>query len=277
MAIVYDQQNSTPSSHISYDDQGSSDFGNAIKGALRTLLVKNPAAIKDLLTNPETMANAMPSVAGATGAMMPVPGGATMGTAAGQGVRDLALKALGKPIPSGWRHAGELGGAALGDVIAFPSINRARIGGEIGAVEKAAGVPPVQDIKSLPMPTGAKSTSEFIDDAVNSVSSSGGKGTPTYWKQIKDQVDRLYNLGKDTPLSNLDKGKLQWLNGQVQKGLNASVPGRAPLAADLARSQIIPNAIGKVARSIPWWGKATAGAVGGDALVRAIANVAGHK
>lgn len=226
---------------------------DAVKSSLINLTSGMASRAKDLATNPETMAKAMPAVLGASAAMIPYPGAGTIMTGAGQGIRDAALAAMNKTgeIPSGLQHAMELGGAAVGDLTAFPAINKARLGGEIGQVEKAAGVPPVQDMRSTPMSLGPKSVGDYINDAMDSVKSYGGKGTPTFWKQIKDQVDRIYELGKDAGLTAMDKGRLKFLSQTVQSGLNSAVEGRGPIAADLARSQIIPNTISKGLRAIP--------------------------
>jgi hypothetical protein len=241
---------------------------DSAKNALLNLTSGMISRVKDLGTNPETMANAMPATLGTAGGVALPWGGSTLGTATGQGIRDAALMALGKPIPSGTQHVGEIALSSFGDVAAMPMAKKFFLGRAIGALEKSKGVPAAQDIPSIPMPTGAKSIGDFINDAVDSVKSSGGKGSPTYWKQIKDQVDRIYSLGKDQALTTLDKGRLKWLNSQVQGGLNASVPGRKPLANALAQSQTIPNYLSKISKSIPWWGKAVGTAVIGDALAR---------
>lgn len=227
------------------------DWKGVIGGAVKSSFQKPAAFAKDLGTNPVSMANAMPPVLGTAGGLSPIPGGATMGTAAGQGIRDLALKTMGKPIPGMMQHGMELGGAALGDVMAIPAMKKSYYGGQIGRAEGFAGVPPPQDIQSIPMATGQKSAGDFINDAVTSVKGSGGKGQPTYWKQIKDQVDRIYEMGADQKLTKLDKGRLRWLNQQVQEGLNNAVPGRAGPAASLARSQTIPNWIGRNVNKLP--------------------------
>jgi hypothetical protein len=226
-------------------------FGQTAKRSVIDMFRRPAMAAKDLGTNPVTMANSIPPLASTAGGLSPIPGGATMGMAGGQAVRDLALKALKKPIPGGWQHAGELGGAALSDIIAIPSMKKSYYGGKVGEAEAAAHVPPPQDIPSIPMATGQKSAGDFINEAVDSVKSSGGSGSPTYWKQIKDQVDRIYDMGVDQKLTTLDKGRLRWLNQQVQAGLNAAVPGREIPAAALARSQTIPNAMNRVWRQIP--------------------------
>lgn len=245
-------------------EQGPNSVGGAVAKGLWNILPQNP---KNLVNN-------IPLATGAIGGVSPVPFGATAGTAIGQGARDLILKGLNKPIPSGLQHGLELGGAALGDVTAFPAMNRSRIGSQIGEVEARAGVPPVHQIPSLPKPASGEPVSGGIDNAIAAVerAKAQGAGSPVFWKQIKDQVQHFYALGKNTKLSDLDQGKLTYLNAQVQKGLNAAVPGRGPLAADLARSQIVPNAIRKVSRSVPWWGKAAATALGGDALLRVLGN-----
>lgn len=243
------------------DGQG---LGKAVKSSVIDMFRKPAMAAKDLGTNPVSMANSMPAVLGTAGGISAFPGGATIGTAAGQGIRDLSLKALNKPIPGMMQHGLELGGAALGDLTAFPAISKSYYGGEIGRLEKMAGVPPAQDIRSIPMATGQKSAGDFINEAVDSVKASGGRGQPTYWKQIKDQVDRIYEMGTDQKLTTLDKGRLKWLSGKVQEGLNASVPGRAVPSANLARSQTIPNFIGRTAKNIP--SKYKIAGVGGGAI-----------
>jgi len=232
-------------------EDGSTDWKSVVGGAVKSSFQKPLALAKDLGTNPQTMANVMPGLLGTVGGLSPIPGGATGGTAIGQGLRYGALKALGKPQPSNWQMAGELGGSALGDVMAIPAMKKSYFGGQIGKIEKARGVPAAQDIPSIPMTAGQKSTGEFINEAVNSVKSSGGRGTPSYWLQIKDQVDRLYRMGKDEALTTLDKGRLKWLNQQVREGLNAAVPGRSVPAQALSQSQTIPKFIGKTYNKIP--------------------------
>lgn len=227
------------------------DYKQVVGSAIKNSFVKPAAFAKDLGTNPESMANMMPALLGTVGGISPVIGGATLGTGAGQGLRDAALGAMNKPIPSGWQHAGELGMSALSDVAAIPTIKKGVFGRQIGAIEKAQGVPPAQDIPSIPMATGAKTTGEFINDAVSSVKSSGGKGTPEYWLQIKDQVDRIYKLGKTEGLTRLDNGRLKWLSKTVQEGLNAAVPGREVPAQALADSQLIPRTLKRAYKATP--------------------------
>ena len=204
-------------------------------------------------SDPVMQAKALPPLAGFAGGFSPIPGGATMGTVGGRQLSNMALRAYGRPeeIPSGMSQLGEAALSGLSDVIAIPMAKKAYYGRQIGNIEKAAGVPPPQDIPSIPMATGQKTTGEFINDAVRSVKSSGGRGAPEYWLSIKDQVDRLYKMGKDEVLTDLDRLRLRWLSSTVQEGLNAAVQGREIPAKALARSQKIPNAIGRGYRSLP--------------------------
>lgn len=232
---------------------GPTDWKALISKVAKDSFKKPFEFAKDLGTNPVSMAQAIPPLAGTVGGLSPIPGGATMGTVGGRQISNAALRTLGKPelIPSTMAQVGEAGLSALGDIAAIPAMKKAYFGKQIGRLEDAAGVPEAQDIPSIPMPTGTKSVGDFINDAVQSVKSSGGEGQPVYWKQIKDQVDRLYNMGIDEKLTTLDRGRLRWLNQQVQKGLNQAVPGRAIPANALAKSQTIPNAIGRMYGSLP--------------------------
>lgn len=211
--------------------------------------------------NPKNLLKNLPLVTGALGGASPILGGAMMGTGLGQLARGGINKLTGQPQQGLGQIGGELGGAALSDVFAIPALKKSIYGRLVGAIEKARGVPSSQDIPSIPMTAGQKSIGEFVNEAVDSVKSSGGKGAPSYWLQIKDQVDRIYRMGKDEALTTLDKGRLRWLSDQVQKGLNAAVPGREVPAQALARSQAIPRFIGKAWSAIP--GQAKRGAAYG--------------
>jgi hypothetical protein len=232
---------------------------------------------RDFATNPVTQAKALPALAGAGVSLAgAVPMGLTIGTVGGRKLSNLALKAYGKQdeIPSGMSQAVEAILAAGGDLTAIPYFNKKVYGSQIGSTERAAGVPAPQDIPSTPMALGQKTVGEFINDAVDSVKSSAGKGVPAYWKTIKDQVDRIYELGKDQGLTNLDTLRLRWLSNEVQSGLNAVVPGRAAPAEMLARSQGVPNFGKAISKAVPksvktglGWG---AGGSGGAGLAYAL-------
>lgn len=264
----------------SFEDVEEPDWGGVVKDALNEARMGNGSKMRALMTDPITQAKALPYLAGTAGGFSGIPMGATAGQVGGRLISDAALKAYGHPedIPSVGRQVAEGGIAALGDITAFPAFNKRIFGGQVGAAEKAAGVPPPEEIPSLPKPAAGQPVSGGIDSAIESVKSAGGEGTPTYWKQIKDQIDAFYNAGKDAKLSNLDRAKLQWLNGQVQKGLNASVAGRAAPAAALARSQAVPNAIEGAWDAIPSslkWGLGVGGGggaayAGTDLLKRAL-------
>lgn len=243
-----------------------SSFGQTVKSSVIDMFKRPAMAAKDLGTNPVTMAKALPPLMGMAGGFSPIIGGATMGTVGGRQLSNEALRLLNKPeqIPSGLSQGLEAGGSILGDVLAIPAVKKSIYGRLIGKAETAGGVPPAQDIPSIPMATGQKSAGDFINDAVDSVKGSQGRGSPVYWKQIKDQVDRIYELGADQKLTTLDKGRLKWLGQQVQKGLNASVPGREAPAMALAQSQRIPNAIGRINKMIP--GKYKVAGIGGGAI-----------
>ena len=220
-------------------------------------------------SDPVMQAKSLPALAGLAGGLSPIPGGATMGTVVGRQLSNMALRAYGHPeeIPSGWTQLGEGVLAGLGDVKAIPMARKAYYGRQIGKLERAAGVPPPQDIPSIPMAQGTKTLGEFVNDAVESVKSSGGRGTPAYWKQIKDQVQRIYDSGRDVALTDLDRLRLRWLSSKVQDGLNAAVPGREVPAKALARSQTIPNWISRNYKALPSEFKKGAAYTGGGAAV----------
>jgi hypothetical protein len=227
--------------------------GSAVKSAgMMPGTIPNKLMVPSLANAPD-QAKALPPLASAVGGIMGGPMGMTKFGEPARALSDMALASYGMKdkIPSPMAHLGELGGNLLGDVIALPAIKKKIYGSQIGKVEKMAGVPPPQDIRSLPRPGGTQSVSTTIDEAVDSVKGSEMRGTPTFWKQIKDQVDWIYERGKSEALSKGDKAKLAWLNGQVQKGLNISIPGRAGPAAALAESQVVPNAIGRSVRMLP--------------------------
>lgn len=229
------------------------DWMGVVKDALNEARMGNGSKMRDLMSDPVTQAKVLPILSGGGVAALGVPMGNTIGTVAGRQISNAALKAYGKEneIPD---TASQLKEAAISgalDLTAIPFINKRVIGSQIGDVEKAAGVPAPQDIPSLPRPKAGDPVSGGIDSAIESVRSAEGGGTPTYWKQIKDQIDNFYNLGKDTKLTNLDKAKLTWLSARVQEGLNAAVPGREALSETFANSQKVPNAIKDAFYSVP--------------------------
>lgn len=221
-------------------------LGEMIGKVAGDVFTKPASAIADLGTNPESMANAMPPVLGTAGAVSPIPGGATMGTATGQGLRDLALKTLGKPIPSGLQHGLELGGAALGDVTAIPGIKANIFGNQIGDAEKATGIVTRGATKAV-TPGNVGQTLNDLEAQVDS----GVINTAQGARDAKEVVDQIYgnpHIYEKSPGIQVQSARL---SGKVQNLLNTLTPGRAEAASDYATSQTIPNAIGSIYHSIP--------------------------
>lgn len=231
-----------------------SSMMDVAKSAVNEAFMRPGTSTRDLMTNPITQAKALPALAGAAGGMAPVPFGATMGTVAGRQISNLAMKAYGKPelIPPASSQVLEAGAAMAGDVMALPYIKKSYYGKQIANAEQAAGVPPPQDISSLPRPTGTQTVSSAIDDAVNSIKTANPEKTsPVFWKQLKDQIDFFYQRGRDEVLSNGDRAKLAWLSSKIQEGLNTSIPGRAEPARMMSKSMAIPNAISGAYKALP--------------------------
>lgn len=231
------------------------DYSQVAKDAINEAMVGKGSRLRDLLSDPVTQAKVLPYLSGAAGAVLPVPMGAMMGTVGGRQLSNLALKTYGRSgdIPSTGSQVLEAGMAGLGDLTAIPMIKKNVYGSAIGDAEKAAGVPPLEEIKSLPRPTGPKSVSELIDDSFDDVATrpDAQKNDPVFWKQLKDQVDWLYQRGKDEALSNIDKIKLSKLSAVANQGLNSSVPGRGEIASDMSSSLGAPRAISNAWKSIP--------------------------
>lgn len=234
--------------------------------ATREATMRQGTMTRDLATNPVTQAKALPVLAGTVGAVLGRPMGATMGTVGGRQLSNAALKAYGKPeeIPSAIAQVAEGALAFAGDLAPIPAINRRIFGKQVGAAEKAAKIPEFAD--SLNRPTGPDSTAKFIDWARKIRGNPSGETL----KQIKDEIDFIYKNRKNVPISDNDEGKLKFLNRWVQNSLNKAAPGRGDAAKSLARSQVVPNAIKKASKAIPWWVKGSASILGGDALLRAL-------
>lgn len=214
-------------------------IGSSAKGAFT-----RPAAFaKDLGTNPVTMANAMPAALGTLGGASPVPGGGTMGTAAGQGIRDLALVALKKPVPSGMQHAGELGLSVLGDAVAIPKMKSAYFGSKIGEAEKA--FPGMADVVKEAPPSQARTAVKLAQQL------KGQDLSPLEAKRFQPAMSSVYEKG--IPFQKAFKqysSDFQGASSAVSKGLN-KIPGRAEPAAAMAKAMTVPNAL-RDARQAIW-------------------------
>lgn len=236
------------------------------KEAVREATMRSGTMMRDFATNPVTQAKALPALAGTTAAVLGVPMGATKGIVAGRQLSNAALRSYGRQeeIPSGISQVLEGALSFAGDLAPIPAMNRKIFGKQVGAAEKAAGIPEFVD--SLKRPTGPDTTAKFIDWARKI------KGNPSgeTLKQIKDQIDFIYKNRKNVPISDIDEGKLKFLGRWVQDSLNKSAPGRGDAARSLAQSQAVPNAIRKASKAIPWWVKGSASILGGDALLRAL-------
>lgn len=244
-------------------------FGGMVKQAASDVFTKPAAMAKDLGTNPETMANSMPTALGTLGAVSPIPGGATMGTAGGQGIRDLALKGLNKPVPGIGQHVLELGGAALGDVAAIPGIKSNIAGKQIGKALSDAGL---SEVEKIPPPSQVR-TALVLAQKINAK----GDLTPAEAVALKPAMDAIWKKGwfaqKAYTQYAPDVAKA---SGKIQTALN-TIPGRAGPAADMASAMTIPNALSSIPRlvkSAPVWAQAAGGTaasiLGLDALKHAL-------
>lgn len=260
---------------------GDSSMGDVAMEAVKDATFQPGATTTKIMSDPITQAQALPAIAGTTAGAMGVPMGSSLGTGAGHLLADAALKSYGRSdlIPSTKSQVMGTGAAALGDLTAIPAINKANAGSQISAAEDLAGVPPPQQIPSLPKPAVGAPVSGGIDETIKAVdnATSQGAGSPVFWKQIKDQIDSFYNAGKQVKLTQLDQNKLAYLSKAVQSGLNESVPGRAAPAAYMAMSQTVPDIISAMSGSLPWWIKGAGTLIGGDALTRALGGMMGSK
>jgi len=233
-------------------EQPDSSMLDVAQQAGKEALMQPGTYMRDLATDPITQAKALPPLAGVAGAFMGGPFSMTKTQLPARALSDAALAAYGRKeeIPSPMAHAVEAATTVGADVLAIPFAHKAVRGSQIGAIEKAAGVPPPQDIPSLPRPAGAGPVSGAIDEAIASVKQGVDK-SPLYWKQLKDQISWFYERGKDAVLSSGDRQKLAWLSGEVQKGLNVAVPGRGLPASQMANAMKAPNVISKMYGKIP--------------------------
>jgi len=229
------------------DGQDQSGFGQTVKNSVIDMFKKPAMVAKDVGTNPQTMANLMPSLLGTAGGVSPVPGGATLGTAAGQGIRDLALKGLGKPAPGMMQHGLELGGAAAGDVMAIPYMKGKVYGGQIGNAEKAAGVITRAPTKAV--------TPGSVGETLNNLEAQLDAGTIKTAQEAKDAkavINQIYKNPRIYEQTSDIKVQAARVAKKTQDLLNKSIPGRLDPSQALAKSQVIPNLIKKNYMAMPW-------------------------
>ena len=219
------------------------DWKGVVKSAVTeaALPFRQGTMTRDAATNPVTQAKMLPPLAGAVGAMSPIPGGATLGTVGGRQLSNLALKSYGQSdqIPSGLSQGLEAGASVLGDVAAIPALKKASFGKQIGAAESAAGLGSVP--KEAPpgsMRTAVKWIQAMKDKPL----------TVQEAKQFKPAIDTV-----------LQKG---WLRGtqyepdavqfsqKIQATLN-QIPGRGEASAGMAKAMTIPRMMNKGYQMIP--------------------------
>lgn len=220
-------------------------LGQTVQNAAIGAFQRPAAYMANLGTNPEAMANAMPTVLGAGAAMAMPWGGSTVGTAAGQGIRDAALSAMDKPIPSFTQHIGELGAAAVGDVMAVPYLKKAHYASQIGKAEEAAGVVTRAPNK---LPTAGN-----VGTSLNELEETLGRGVPGPQSARDAYATANYVTGNPTIVGKSNEINVQAnrVRALAQQRLNEQVPGRLAPARGMAGAMTIPNAIGSTWNAIP--------------------------
>lgn len=228
-------------------DEPKNDWRQLITSSAKESFTRPARAMKDLFTNPQTMANAMPALLGTVGGVSPVPGGATIGTATGQGVRDLALTGLKKPIPGLMQHGLELAGAALGDIAAVPALKKGYYGGQIGQAEKAAGLMTRAPTKAV-TPGSVGETLNNLEAQIDA----GTINTPQAARDAKSVVNQIYKNPKIYESTSDIKVQAARVAKKTQNLLNQMVPGRLAPSQAMGRAMTIPNALKKGYMSMPW-------------------------
>jgi len=229
---------------------------NAAKDSFRV-----PArAMKNLATRPDQQANLMPFLMGTVGGISPIPGGATMGTMAGQGIRDLTLKTLNKPVPGIMQHGLELGGAAVGDIAAIPYVKGKIYGGQIGKAEEAAGILTRGPIKAV-TPGSVGETLNNLEAQIDA----GAINTPQAAQDAQAVMSQVYKNPKIYEQTSEISVQAQRVGEKVSKILNnpQMVPGRAVPNAAYSKAMTIPNQLEKVWKTVPWQLKLGLGIGGG--------------
>lgn len=228
------------------------DWPKVVGQSVKDMFQKPAAFAKNLGTNPETMANAMPTLGGLGGAVMMPWGGSTVGTGAGQAVRDVALKTLGKPVPGLLQHGAELGTAVLGDVAPVPFMKKSYFGGQIGKAEQAQGIVARGATKAV--------TPGTVGETLNNLESqldAGLLNNPQSIKDAKEIIDQVYanpRIYEKSPGINVQAARLA---SKVQRAMNgpkvgpALIPGRGEPSQAMAQAMTIPRNINKAYQAIP--------------------------
>jgi hypothetical protein len=250
-----------------YKDQIDTDWKGVIGKSVKDIFQKPAAFAKDLGTNPQSMANAIPPLMSMAGGASPIPGGATMGMGAGQGIRDLALKTMNKPVPGMMQHGMELGGAALGDITAIPAMKRSHFGSQIGKAEKGAGVITRAPTKAV-TPGSVGQTLNDLEAQIDA----GTINTPQAAKDAKAVVSQIYKNPKIYEQTGEISVQSARVSKKVQDLLNKMILGREAPAKAMGQAMTIPNKIKGVWKDTPWaikrGAQGAAGVLGVEELVR---------
>jgi hypothetical protein len=225
---------------VTTEDSSGTDWKQVVSQSSKDIFQRPLATARNLGTNPEAMANAMPGAIGTAMGMAFPFGGATGGTALGQGIRYGALKALGKPTPEPMQYAKELGGSVLGDIAS--GIGQSKyFGGKISQAETDAGV---KALEKVPPPSQARTAVVLYQKAKAALPTM----TPMEARQLKpafDWIARKGVLGKSEYAAEFFETK------KAIDGLVNQIPGRGAAASQLGRVYTVPRMMGRAIGVVP--------------------------
>jgi hypothetical protein len=241
------------------------DWRGVVGQGVREAFMGPGTVTRKMAVDPVAQARALPYLSGFTGGLSPIPGGATLGTAAGRGLSDIALKTYGRPelIPPVGQQLGEIGLAAIGDVAAIPYMKKAAYGPKIGAAEAKRGV---ETVAAERYPTSGN-----VGEVLNNLEAQLKSGTidnPTVAKTAKDIVDFIWKNPNIVGKSNAIKVQAYRVAKLAEENLNRLVPGRAGPAMAMGKAMTIPRGIGKAYGAIPKPIKGLLGLAGAGAAGR---------
>ena len=197
--------------------------------------------------NPKNELKNLPLFAGGITAAAGIPLGALLGTGGGQILRGIGNKVFNQPQQSPLQIGGELGGAALTDIIALPAIKKAYYGGKIGEAEEAAGVITRAPTKAVT----PGSVGETLNDLEAQIDA-GTINTPQAARDAKAVVNQIYKNPKIYEQTSDIAVQSQRVSSKVQDLLNKIVPGRLEPSQAMAKAMVVPNAIKKGYMALPW-------------------------
>lgn len=222
---------------------GPTDYKQIIGQSMKDVFQRPAAFAKDLGTNPVTMAQAIPPLAGIAGAISPVPGAATLATVGGRQMSNAALNALGRQdlVPSGMSQAIEGATVGLGDVSAIPAMKSAYFGKQIANAERAAGE--LGGLVKEAPPSGMRTAVKYVQSLKNKPFM-----TPAEARAAKPALQTIWDKGwlNGTEYSS----DLQKVQAKVTNLIN-QIPGRAEPAAAMGVANTIPRLIKQGYNAIP--------------------------